>query len=243
MTYGDIYTKFEIEYDKAQMASSYPSLTKLECATILDKAYLALLAQKLTGNNPRQTAFEGDSKAIEDVRPLLKRESVSIAKVGTDVANEYVASIPNDLNMLYYIVSMLKVSNTQGHSSVPVNLVNHEDAMKFKATNYNLPWVKIPVCYVEGDNIYILIDPRNHTVNTDPENNSLEIEYMKKPISFVTEYYKEKDPTLDPPYEYPDFELNDTMAEELINLAIILSAEIVESPRQQTKTTFRPLES
>lgn len=242
MTYGDIYTKFEIEYDKAQMASSYPSLTKLECATILDKAYLALLAQKLTGNNPRQTAFEGDSKAIEDVRPLLKRESVSIAAVDIEVvANEYVANIPND--MLYYIVSMLKVSNTQGYSSVPVNLVNHEDAMKFKATNYNLPWVKIPVCYVEGDNIYILIDPRNHTVNTDPENNSLEVEYMKKPISFVTEYYKEKDPTLNPPYKYPDFELNDTMAEELINLAIILSAEIVESPRQQTKTTFRPLES
>lgn len=39
------------------------------------------------------------------------------------------------------------------------------------------------------------------------------------------------------------FELSDTMAEELINLAIIMAGEIVESPRQQTKLQQRPLES
>lgn len=71
MTHKDIYTKFMIEYDKADITSSYPSLTKYETATILDKAYLALIAQKLTGNNSRQAGFESDNKAIEDVRPLL----------------------------------------------------------------------------------------------------------------------------------------------------------------------------
>ena len=54
MTHSDIYTKFMIEYDKANITSSYPSLTKYEVATILDKAYLALIAQKYTGNNPRR---------------------------------------------------------------------------------------------------------------------------------------------------------------------------------------------
>jgi hypothetical protein len=44
MTYGQIYTKFLIEYDKADLTSSYPSLTEYEAATILDKAYLALIA-------------------------------------------------------------------------------------------------------------------------------------------------------------------------------------------------------
>ena len=70
MTYNDIKTKFLIIYDK-DVTSSYPSLTDYEIATILDKAYLALIAQKLTGNNNRSIAFEGDIKAIEDVRPLL----------------------------------------------------------------------------------------------------------------------------------------------------------------------------
>ena len=53
MTHKDIYTKFLIEYDKANVTSSYPHLTKYEVATILDKAYLALIARKMVGNNPR----------------------------------------------------------------------------------------------------------------------------------------------------------------------------------------------
>ena len=73
MTHADIITKFLIEYDKANITSSYPSLTDYEIATVLDKAYLALLAQKITGNNPRQVGFEADVKAIEDMRPLIKR--------------------------------------------------------------------------------------------------------------------------------------------------------------------------
>ena len=72
MTHSDIYTKFMIEYDKATITSSYPSLTRYEVATILDKAYLALIAQKLTGNNQRKAAFESDIKALEDLRPLIK---------------------------------------------------------------------------------------------------------------------------------------------------------------------------
>nr|DAE31753.1 MAG TPA: hypothetical protein [virus sp. ctBM815] len=39
------------------------------------------------------------------------------------------------------------------------------------------------------------------------------------------------------------FELSDSMAEELINLAIIMSTEIVESSRLTTKVNTRPLES
>lgn len=54
MTHSDIYTKFMIEYDKANITSSYPSLTKYEIATILDKAYLALIAQ-----NIQETILEG----------------------------------------------------------------------------------------------------------------------------------------------------------------------------------------
>jgi len=44
MTYKDIYTKFLIEYDKADVSSSYPSLTNKEIAVLLDKAMHALIA-------------------------------------------------------------------------------------------------------------------------------------------------------------------------------------------------------
>ena len=86
MTHSDIYTKFMIEYDKANITSSYPSLTKYEVATILDKAYLALIAQKLTGNNTRRAGFESDIKALEDLRPLISNVTL-YCKKSTDTEN------------------------------------------------------------------------------------------------------------------------------------------------------------
>ena len=71
MTHNDIYKKYLIEYDKANVTSSYPSLTKEEVATILNRAYLALIAQKVTGNNPRRVPFEADIKAISDIQELI----------------------------------------------------------------------------------------------------------------------------------------------------------------------------
>lgn len=101
MKHSDIITKFKIEYDKAEYASSYPSLTEYEIATILDKAYLALIAQKLTGNNPRQAPFEADTKAIEDVRPLIVREDVDGDQQYATCANDCVYILPD--KFLYYV--------------------------------------------------------------------------------------------------------------------------------------------
>lgn len=71
MTYNDVYKKFMIEYDKADISSSYPSLTIYEIATLLDKAYLALITQKVTGNNPRQSVLDSDIKASSDIQGLI----------------------------------------------------------------------------------------------------------------------------------------------------------------------------
>ena len=108
MTHADIITKFLIEYDKANITSSYPSLTDYEIATVLDKAYLSLIAQKVTGTNPRQVAFEGDIKAIEDVRPLIKREKIKVEQNDLYTAsNEYTYTIPED--MLYFVDGYVKL--------------------------------------------------------------------------------------------------------------------------------------
>ena len=74
----DIYTKYMIEYDKANVTSSYPSYTPYEIATFLNKALLALISQKVTGNNVRRVSFEGDTKAISDIQPLLTTQSIEV---------------------------------------------------------------------------------------------------------------------------------------------------------------------
>ncbi len=238
MTYKDIKTKYLIEYDKADITSSYPSQTDYEIATILDKAYLAIIAQKLTGNNPRKVGFEADNKAIEDVRPLITRRQLQLSTDSTYCINEYSCDIPVS-EFLYYIQGLLN-SKESGKSiigKVPtqqnVELVSHEDAEKFKATTTNLPWIHTPVCFIEDNKIHILVDCRKYRDITSLTN--FDLTYIKKPISFINNDQ--------PRFDDTQFELTDTMAEELINLAIMLSTEIVESQRQQTKTAFRPLES
>lgn len=58
--------------------------------------------------------------------------------------------------------------------------------------------------------------------------------YLRKPAKFVNGDGVDK---------VSDFELNDSMAEELINLAIIMSLDIVESSRLNSKSQLSALES
>lgn len=125
MTHNDIYIKYMIEYDKANVTSSYPSLTEYEVATVLDKAYNALIAQKVTGNNFRRVPFEADIKAISDLQPLVAIKdwgrSFSDSKY---VKNQLDFKLPDDF--LYYVGSYLNanLSATTGESKTvyPVDI-------------------------------------------------------------------------------------------------------------------------
>ena len=188
MTHKDIYTKFMIEYDKANVTSSYPSLTDYEVATLLDKAYLALIAQKLTGNNQRRMPFEGDNKAIADIEPLIAHADPTLFD------NKHVPAIniaqfklPSDY--LYFLQVFLNQNigeNSYDQKSariLPTKLVTHEIAEKFMCTPYNMPWVKNPVCYIEDGVVYAVYDPINKPIVE--EGATAHLTYIKKPKSFV----------------------------------------------------------
>lgn len=252
MTHKDIYTKFMIEYDKANVASSYPSLTEYEIATILDKAYNALIAQKFTGNNPRRSSFESDNKSISDLQPLIKTD---VCTGSLDSANSFSANLPD--GFLYYISSCIE--HTISKESKPmdelavriinVKLVDHNTANKFLISPTNLPWVKTPVCYIEGNEITVIYDPMMQDLETD-----VYVTFIKKPNTFVKEnltgkntyltFVEKKDENgkVIVPKGY-EFECNDTVAEELISLAVTFALENVESQRLNTKLNMRGLEA
>ena len=173
LTHSDIKKKFLIEYDKANITSSYPSLTDYEIATILDKAYLALIAQKVTGNNPRQAGFETDNKAIADIQPLvITTEAEAIEKARMNVG--------------------YNIDSKATYSFVDVTQVTHELATKYMCTTHNKPWVETPVCYMEDNKIITLVDPILHT----PQH--LFVTYIKKPKLFVENLTKVGNNTQNP---------------------------------------------
>ena len=223
MTYKDIHKKYMIEYDKENVTSSYPSLTTYEIATILDKAYLALIAQKLTGNQQR-VPFEGDIKAIEDVRNLIASKKISKSNTTLPIDNAVIYKLSD---ILYFLTALVLIDG----KLVTTNLVNHEIAKNFMHTATNRPWIKNSVCYIEGDNLIVLYDDYSHKNVGD-----LQLTYIKQPDKFV-------DHILGKTFDDTQFALNDTMVEELISLAIIMSLETVESPRLQTKLNTKALES
>lgn len=246
MTHKDIYTKFMIEYDKANVASSYPSLTEYEIATILDKAYNALIAQKFTGNNPRRSSFESDNKSISDLQPLIKTDVCSTGSLNN--VNSFSAELPN--GFLYYISSYIEynVSEESGPMDelttriINLKLVDHNTANKFLISQTNLPWVKTPVCYIEDNKITVIYDPMMQNLETD-----VYITFIKKPNTFVKEnltegatFFSWVGNTVPDAYK---FECNDTVAEELISLAVTFALENVESQRLNTKLNMRGLEA
>lgn len=236
MTHKDIYTKYMIEYDKANVTSSYPSFTEYEVATILDKAYLALIAQKVTGNNPRRSPFESDVKAVADIQPLVKNTELGLdTNSGEDQPIINVARFTFPTDCMYSVQISLEqdVANPYDKHNkryLPCKLVPHEIAEKFFITPSNMPWIKTPICFIENNKIFIAYDPIN-IPNIDNDS-KLHFTYIQKPQTFVNKLT-----------DADKFELSDSMAEELINLAIAFSLENVESSRLNTKLNTRGLEA
>ena len=236
MTHGDIYTKFMIEYDKAGEATSYPSLTKYEIATLLDKAYLAIIAQKLVGNSVRKSGFESDVKAIEDIRPLVTTKRITDIVTAEDDAIKNAVQFKISSNLLYYITSKARYKIIQLDQSIIypidiVKLINHDQAQNFVSTSTNIPWIKNPVGYLENTIFTILFDNYLSSNQTFKTIDKLILTYIQTPIKFVNDT------------DDKVFELSDSMAEELINLAISFALENVESSRLSSKLQTRQLES
>ena len=267
MTHKDIYTKFMIEYDKANVTSSYPSLTEYEVATVLDKAYNALIAQKVTGNNVRRAPFEADIKSIADITPLITNQDSMLFDIAM-MGNVKKTNMPSD--MLYYVSSNMYTTGDPGSiqdyeegkynpmdeshqegvpfnlQPVPTTLVSHEIAKKFFRTSSNMPWIKNPVCYIEGKEIFFVFDPIKRHGFADLVN----VTYIKKPNTFVKNLQENNSGYRsffdwgegNVPANYK-FECNDTVAEELISLAVAFALENVESQRLNSKLNMRGLEA
>lgn len=231
MTHADIYEKFMIEYDKENVTTSYPSLTEYEIATLLDKAYLALIAQKFTGNNIRRVPFEGDEKAVEDLQPLVSQ--ATIAQFQFKNYGQVVFPLNNDM---MYIVDVFFRSNssTLGEHG---KQIQSKYMYKFMDSHNNKPWAKEAIYCIYDDSIVLIY--KNISIIDILGNSDIQAicTYIKHPQKFVDKNKKISQQT--------DiiFELSDSMAEELINLALVMSTEIVESPRMQTKAQLRGLES
>ena len=239
MTYNDIYKKFLIEYDKADVSSSYPSLTNEEIAAILNKAMYALIAQKVTGNNPRKVALDMDSKAMSDIAPLIKYFDTNYL---TSSDSESLVTANNELlfkfgdtgTPRYLLDGIIKYNDSDKEV---VNLTTSLISDKFKETIHNKPWIKQPIMYIQSSNlndgdkvIHVFVDSRH--IDKENLNPQLYIRGVYMPSEFTVNQNSDE-----------IFLLSDTVCEELINLAVIFACRNVQDPRLTTVVQTKSLEA
>lgn len=258
MTYKEIYDKFLIEYDKAGVSSSYPSLTKNEIAALLDKAARALIAQKVTGNNPRKAQLDVDIKGMSDLQSLFETVTVSSRdttyfydnKKDYGIAkNEILIPLKDTKVPMYLRGGHIEFSKTAG--SAKADFIQRATVLssiivdKFRETDHNKPWLKSPVMFLQDNNLHILLDSKYMNNLREPDSSSNKI-YLKiimldiitEPQPFSSVLNAGLDSLADMQYE-----MSVTMCEELISLAVIFACKTVENPRLTTEIQTKSLEA
>ena len=102
-----------------------------------------------------EVPFEGDIKAIEDVRNLIASKKISKSNTTLPIDNAVIYKLSD---ILYFLTALVLIDG----KLVTTNLVNHEIAKNFMHTATNRPWIKNSVCYIEGDNLIVLYDDYSH---------------------------------------------------------------------------------
>jgi hypothetical protein len=121
-----------------------------------------------------------------------------------------------ELKRMFYVDCVLHFDN----EVATCTLTDHEKAKGFLQTYNNMPWIKTPIAALEDNTLKIYIDP----IRMSADNYTADITYIKYPEKIS---YKDYNKDIN---EVPDYILN-----EVIDRAVLIALETIESQRTQTK--------
>ena len=224
MTVSEIHKAFKVIMDKNAEAVAFggcPAFLPEEIDLFLNQAFIEIVSNKFTGQNILQVPFEGSVKRVADLEGLVKTDTnISL----TAIPNTNVLTLDDFSNSdtrMFYVTSILHFNNS---SSICV-LVSHEDARRFLKTYNNDPWIDTPVSTLENNRLKIMID----TYTMEPPY-TMDITYVSFP------------PRIDSTEPTTDITVvPDRVLYEVINRAVIIALENIESRRIETKAQINNL--
>lgn len=229
MTVLDLHTAFKVNMDKNAQGVAFggcPAFLPEEIDMFLNEAYIQVIHNKYTGSNTIKTAFEQSIKRIADLQKLVVTDS-GISLVYPD-PNSNVLLLNNFSNGKNDTLRMLYVDCVLhfGNNSATCTLIDHTTAKQFLKTYNNDPWVNTPKAVLKDDTLKIFID--SHEMVADSY--TADLTFIKYPTKIdYTEYNKEIT-------DVPDYVLN-----EVVDRAVTMALENIESGRSQSKLTINTL--
>lgn len=224
MTIANIHKAFKVQMDKNADAISFggcPAFLPEEIDMFLNQAYLEIINNKFTGHNILQQPFEQSVKRISDLQKLIKTDKgVSLSYL--DSSSNVLVLNDFSTTRMFYVDCVLNFDN----KSANCILIDHANAKRFLQTYDNLPWIQTPVAAIEDGKLLIYVDPISMTASSY----SCDITYVKYP---QTINHTQSTTELN--------EIPESVIYEVINRAVVLALENIESQRTQGKEQLNNL--
>lgn len=235
MNNRDSHIYFKVILDKNAEGIAFggcPAFLPEEIDLFLNQAQLEILSNKITGNNALKVGLEGNLTNSSEIGKLIATDE-NLQAYHTQY-NEFAADdVHNDGNRMTVLSIQLKYSSTL---QANCGITSHDVVKLFKQTYNNTPWVENPVAALENNKVLVYVDPilmqdpmYAPRVDADGEYYRLDITYVKKPTKF--NYINEED----------ELDFPEDVMYEIINRAVVLALENIESQRQTTKLQLNQL--
>lgn len=232
MTRDELHIAFKIEMDKNAQSIAYggcPAFLPEEVDYWLNKGYYDVITTKFTGQTTTETAFEGSVKRISDLERLVATDkNISV----TLQDNTNCVKLDNLLNRddshtgrLFFIQAILHWSKDGKNYSSIVDLIDHETSKRYVMTYNNNPWIDKPVATIENNSLLIYVDPIEMTGTF-----TIDITYVKHP-TLINNLPSDTGLT----------EVPEPVQNEIVNKAVQLALDNIESQRIQTKSQLNTL--
>lgn len=223
MTRDQLHIAFKIAMDKnaANVAfGSYPAFLPEEIDYWLNQGMYQEVSNKFTGLNTLEQPFEQSVKRVHDLEKLIITENSIVADKVSNINKCIVRDVFK--NKMFFVDAFFRFDS--GKSNIV--LVKHSETDRFIQTYDNLPYIQTPVATIENNDLCIYFDP----ISMDADKYHIDLTYVKFPTK--VENLGEAGIT-----EFPEY-----MQHEIINRAVELALENIESNRIQTKSQLNKID-
>jgi hypothetical protein len=228
MLITDFHREFKISLDKVD-SSAYPELMDGEIDFFLNEAQLRFVKTRYGINNLYRKGFEEIQKRIDDLNNLVKTRFTNIAlypysgnSYKADVNTLFVDELratPSTDKYMFFLKMDAKVSKTCG-ASYP-NYCTHiqqDDLARAQKDPFNKPTDDFPIFWFEDGGLVVQTGGSPVT--------AVRLTFLKFPNAMCLGTYGKP---------VSQCELAEHTHKEIIQLAVKIALENLESPRQQTQ--------
>lgn len=217
MTIQEFHINFDIELDKT-LDFEYPYIQPEQKDYWLNKAQDVVVKLKYDPQSPSNKGFEENQIRIDDLKEIVKKSDPITPTVSGTV---YTSALPNDY---LHLIRHRCTTNTVncGNTTVGGKLVEQDDINTLLLNPFRKPIQEEPLYYIDSTGIVYETEGRFSVVSTV-------LNYLKVPtrMRYGTTYTS---PTSDVQCDFT----STIMQQEILNMAISMVLENIESQRYQT---------